>query len=1016
MVNSGQSRSKASKNLSRRFDALRNWFGQNSKLVLLLVVLLVIAGVAVLVSPYSPFNVQVSKNLAADSDPSCGELGQGFGVPVCCATNPSDRAACSGDGFSTALTRPHRDCASGCFVRGEEPACLFKTNFNALNGGWFCKSLECGLNGNPPKLPPAGPAVRMNGRFFHGTCEDPLLIQNFGVTTSYPVVGCKSLLDTTPVCADGKTECYPPKDPLWTCTGPYDLGRNGADKYDCYVPSGKLTGAGPVTCCANTGLPGDCVTFEAPPQADGHAGGATESGNVPGGGPGTAQLTGVCGATQNVLTWTLPDGAIGNSLNRVDGVYNSIGEFATLGAQNRVVHDLDIGVRTYTDTVQAGKKYTYFHKSGSGNITSSTTVVCPDDGLNCIKNCVANIKPGNFSYCTDYCKNQGGTPVKPKSPTLTAACTSGANPIINLSWTVETGETESALLRGVDGGTRSFVNLSSPTAHTYTDSATSNGHTYLYTAKNDVNVRSNDVSVTIASNGSCSTVVSAPPPPPPPPAGPPPPPPPAGPPPPPPPAGPPPPPPPPAGPPPPPPPPPQILGNLSAVCTGGSSPQVRLTWNKDVSGAVQNVLNRRYGSTSFVTVAGESAAPFTTSSYTDTSVSLGTTYTYVHKPDPSTIDGTVTFPVSAANCGGTAVGNPPPPPPPGNAQQVQPTIATTVRNATQNSAQASQTIFANPGDTVEYVIRVGASGSTALLNSKISVAPSSQLSYVPGSTTVNGQAVPEGIAGSQVNLGNITPGSTVTVAYRAKAADAAAFPFGTTSLVSAATVIGDNSPSASDNSAFVNVNRTQSVIVGGNSYELSVQKFGRNATLQENSELPGVRATPGQTVEFFVHVKSLSSVRLDSVVVSDTMPAYISYVNGSATRDSGPISDGIVSGQGFDLGSLLPNQEAVIKFKGNVAAANTMPQGVNALINTVTVRSANLSPITAQLPVSVPNGVIAGVSQVPTGAGNSTTIAAIVAMAATLAYFVYTQTRRFRRKEFKRLLDESTKEGVDFKE
>jgi hypothetical protein len=76
----------------------------------------------------------------------------------------------------------------------------------------------------------------------------------------------RTKLDSTPKCGNGH-ECYPPKDPLWSCTRPdgkeVDLGRNGHDFYDCYNPIIHVHDTVPITCCANTGLNGDCFTWHA---------------------------------------------------------------------------------------------------------------------------------------------------------------------------------------------------------------------------------------------------------------------------------------------------------------------------------------------------------------------------------------------------------------------------------------------------------------------------------------------------------------------------------------------------------------------------------------------------------------------------------------------------------------------------------------------------------------------------------------------------------------------------------
>lgn len=137
-------------------------------------------------------------------------------------------------------------------------ACVFKTNFNAPEGAWFCNNLQCQLDGNPSggqEYPPEGPAVRLNISVYNRSVEQP-----------NPALGpifVRYILDSTPKCGNGK-ECYPPKDPLWSCSRPdgkeVDLGRNGSDFYDCYRPIFRVYDGVPTTCCANTGLPGDCFT------------------------------------------------------------------------------------------------------------------------------------------------------------------------------------------------------------------------------------------------------------------------------------------------------------------------------------------------------------------------------------------------------------------------------------------------------------------------------------------------------------------------------------------------------------------------------------------------------------------------------------------------------------------------------------------------------------------------------------------------------------------------------------
>lgn len=129
--------------------------------------------------------------------------------------------------------------------------CVFEVRFNAPEGGWFCEDLQCKLDGNAGK-PPSGPATNLSVRIFREIVLPP---------DGDDALHIRTVLDATPKCSGGG-ECYPPQDPVWTCEGPMYQGRDGSDLYDCYNPIIHRTDYGPIECCANTGLPGDCFTWD----------------------------------------------------------------------------------------------------------------------------------------------------------------------------------------------------------------------------------------------------------------------------------------------------------------------------------------------------------------------------------------------------------------------------------------------------------------------------------------------------------------------------------------------------------------------------------------------------------------------------------------------------------------------------------------------------------------------------------------------------------------------------------
>lgn len=194
------------------------------------------------------------------SDGACGVTRRTFAINT--ATCPTSPAPTSGGGPSPTSGGPGTPVdPSG--------ACVFRTDaFNdpdgsaGPNGAWFCQSLKCALAGNPPFEPissrksPEGPATRLAVNVM-GQGSEP-------VDPSLGPIHIRTKLDSTPKCGNGK-ECYPPRDPLWSCTQEngkeVDLGRNGHDYYDCYNPIIHRRDYGKITCCANTGLSGDCFTW-----------------------------------------------------------------------------------------------------------------------------------------------------------------------------------------------------------------------------------------------------------------------------------------------------------------------------------------------------------------------------------------------------------------------------------------------------------------------------------------------------------------------------------------------------------------------------------------------------------------------------------------------------------------------------------------------------------------------------------------------------------------------------------
>lgn len=212
-----------------------------------------------------------------------------------------------------------------------------------LNGLWYCQDLTCGLAGNGSN-PPAGPATSIEVSQFRTVCDDVEVPNN-------PQVGCKIFMDATPKL--GSQEGYPPRDPAWTCTGSAVIEETEG-RY-CYTPYAKATAPGPVTCCANTGLPGDCVSFTVQARS-------TTSG-APTAPPAAAVLKVTCSASSANLSWNIPARANTNAIQRMipGGTWVNIYGDATLTKTSYVDAPLVAGAQ-------------WRHKSGAN--VASNVVSC----------------------------------------------------------------------------------------------------------------------------------------------------------------------------------------------------------------------------------------------------------------------------------------------------------------------------------------------------------------------------------------------------------------------------------------------------------------------------------------------------------------------------------------------------------------------------------------------------------------------------------------------------------------
>lgn len=327
-----------------------------------------------------------------------------------------------------------------------------------------------------------------------------------------------------------------------------------------------------------------------------------------------------------------------------------------------------------------------------------------------------------------------------------------------------------------------------------------------------------------------------------------------------------------------------------------------------------------------------------------------------------------------------------------------------VRNITSDTGEQN-TVSAHVNDTVQFILRVTINSNNGTIqNLRVSDALPYGLQYINGTTQIdnaNYVGYNDNITTSGINLGTYHDNRTITIKFQARVLD---FNGNYQSYTNVAYANADNIGTVND-TAYVNATKDYTVI--NPNYLLSIQKLGRNISKGEINEQTHVNAAPGDTIDFLIHVRSLSSTVINNVIVRDALPSGLQYINQTTSLNNNIVSDGIVDG-GINIGSLSPNQEAIVRFSAVVRDASYFSHGIIPLTNIAYTRGDNVPEISAQLPLSIYNGSVLGaVGGVQTGAAGMAAITIALSAIMALGYMAYSNTGLFRKREARSVINQS---------
>jgi uncharacterized repeat protein (TIGR01451 family) len=119
------------------------------------------------------------------------------------------------------------------------------------------------------------------------------------------------------------------------------------------------------------------------------------------------------------------------------------------------------------------------------------------------------------------------------------------------------------------------------------------------------------------------------------------------------------------------------------------------------------------------------------------------------------------------------------------------------RNVTRSQTGEHSPVYADPAQTVEFILRVRNTGATPLTNVMVRDTLPPGVTFIAGTVRVNGQAAADTLVTTGINIGTLAPGAESTITFSGRVADATALPTGTSTHINTAYARADGTPEVS---------------------------------------------------------------------------------------------------------------------------------------------------------------------------------------------------------------------------
>lgn len=105
------------------------------------------------------------------------------------------------------------------------------------------------------------------------------------------------------------------------------------------------------------------------------------------------------------------------------------------------------------------------------------------------------------------------------------------------------------------------------------------------------------------------------------------------------------------------------------------------------------------------------------------------------------------------------------------------------RNLTRGDTAQTNPVYATPGQTVEFVLRVRNNAASPLADVLVRDIVPQGITFVPGTVRLNGQSASDALVSSGLPVGTLAPGAEAVITFSGRVASSAELPAGTTTFV-----------------------------------------------------------------------------------------------------------------------------------------------------------------------------------------------------------------------------------------